>query len=161
MGEWGIVPLPPEFDFLFPKSIEIVVSSKLDTRAERGETLDENLAFDIAASRPSCDLGEELEGAFTCSEIGEMQAEVSINNSHEGDIGKVEAFRDHLGSDEDINFADTKSGKGFSESILPRHDVSVEAFNHRLGKAFADSIFHLFCAGATIFDFGIAAVWAL
>ena len=67
-------------------------------------SLDEDFALDISASGSSCDLSEECGGFFGCSEVWEVESDVGEDGADEGDIGEVQAFRDHLSSDEDINF---------------------------------------------------------
>jgi len=47
----------------------------------RGEGLDDYFALELAASSTAGDLGDELKGALSGTEIRDVQAEVCIENS--------------------------------------------------------------------------------
>lgn len=78
-----------------------------------GEGLDDDSAGAFSATGASGDLGEELEGPFGGAEVGDVEGDVGGDDSYEGDVGKVEAFGDHLGTDEDIEFATSELGEDF------------------------------------------------
>ena len=69
MGERRVIPLAPEFDLLFPKTVKIVMPRVLDRRAEWGERLHKNLSLDITAASASGDLREELKRPLAGAEI--------------------------------------------------------------------------------------------
>ena len=52
------------------KPIKIVVARKLNGWAERRKCLHEHLAFDVPASRTTCDLSQKLKGTFSRPEVG-------------------------------------------------------------------------------------------
>lgn len=81
-----------------------MASGELDGWGVRGEGLDDHLPFQVAAAGAAGDLGEQLEGAFAGAEIGDVEAEVRIEDADEGDIGEVESLGNHLGADEDVDF---------------------------------------------------------
>jgi len=54
------------------------------------------------------DLGQELKRAFPCAEIREVQREIGIDDSDQRHVRKMQAFRDHLSADENIDLAGAK-----------------------------------------------------
>ena len=93
-----ITELLAKFDFLFVEADVVVSASVLDGGMKGGEGLDEDFAFDVAAAGATGNLGKQLEGALAGAKVGEVKAEVCVDDAHEGYIGKVESFGDHLGS---------------------------------------------------------------
>jgi hypothetical protein len=71
----------------------------------RGTTSDDGLAGPVSASRAPDDLGEELKRPFGRSKIRQPQTHVRRHDADERDAGKVVPFGDHLGPDEDVDFA--------------------------------------------------------
>lgn len=69
VGERREGKLAAHFHFLLCISIEIMLSGELDAGAVRGVCLDDDFAFEFAASGASGDLGDELEGALSGPEI--------------------------------------------------------------------------------------------
>ena len=61
-----------------------------------------------------------------------MQREIGVDDSDQSDIRKMQAFRDHLRADEDIDLAGTKSVQGFAIGILARHRVGIHPPNDGL-----------------------------
>lgn len=128
MGVGGIgTEVGAVFEFLFGVAIVVGMTGELDGRTVGGVGLDEDFTFDFAASGASGDLGEELEGAFGGAEVGEVEGEVGIENADEGDVGEVEAFGDHLGADEEVDFLGAEVAQGVAELVFAVHDVGVDA----------------------------------
>lgn len=155
--ERGVVPLAPELDFLVAESLEIVVARELDAWVVWREGLNKDFALDFAAPSPSGNLGEELEGAFACAEVGHLESDIGIDDSDEGDPGEVEAFGDHLGADEDVDFTGAKGSKGFAERAFALHDVGVHAFDDGFWEDFDDGVLDFFGAGTAVFDAWVVA----
>lgn len=158
--EGRIVPLAPELDFLVTESSEIVMTCKLNARMMGCKGLHKDFALDFAASRPACNLGEELEGAFARSEIWHLEADVGIDDSDEGDAGEIESFGNHLGADKDVDFAGAKCAKGLTESAFPLHDVGVHAFHDCFWEDFRDGVLDFFGARSAVFNAGVVALAA-
>ena len=155
--ERGVVPLAPKLDFLVAESLEIVVARELDAWVVWRECLDKDFALDFAAASPSGDLGEELEGAFACAEVGHLESDVGVDDSDEGDAGEVEAFGDHLGADEDVDFTGAKGSEGFAECAFALHDVGVHAFDDGFWEDFNDGVLDFFGTGTAVFDAWVVA----
>ena len=92
-----------------------------------GEGLDDDFAFEFAASGATGDLGDELEGALAGAEVGDVEAEVGVEDSHEGDVGEMQAFGDHLGADEDIDFLGFEFPKDVFECVFAAHGIGIDA----------------------------------
>ena len=73
MFEWREIAAFAKLELLLEISCEIMVPRKLNRGTERCVRLHENFAGCLAASGTSCHLGEKLERAFACAEIGKMQ----------------------------------------------------------------------------------------
>ena len=66
------------FHFLFRVAIEVMFARELDAWRVRGEGCCDDFAFKFAAPGASCDLGDELKGAFTRTEIRNVKTEIRI-----------------------------------------------------------------------------------
>ena len=111
-SKWREIKALAKFELLFRKPIKVVVARKLNGWAERRKCLHEHLAFDVPSSRPTCDLSQELKGAFSRPKVGEMQAQIGVNNSDQGHAGKMKAFGDHLSANKNVDRAFFESLKG-------------------------------------------------
>ena len=104
-GKWRETKALAKFELLFRKPIKIVVARKLNGWAERRKCLHEHLAFDVASSGSTCHLSQELKGPFSRPKIGQVQAQIGVNNSDEGHAGKMQALGDHLSADKNVDRA--------------------------------------------------------
>jgi len=95
-------------------------------------------------------LGQQLESALPGAEIRQMQSQIGIDNSDEGDIRKVQTFRNHLRADEDIDLAGTKRMERLAVSIFACHRVRIHPPNDGVRKNRADIRLHLFRAEASV-----------
>jgi hypothetical protein len=112
------VKLIAKFHFLLEEAIEVMPASELNGGMKRSEGLHKNFAFDIATASAAGDLREQLKGAFPGSEVGLMEREIGVDDSDEGHSWKMQSLCDHLGSDEDINFARAKIAKDTPEVVF-------------------------------------------
>src|SRR5438046_2104978 len=92
-----------KLDLLFVVTGKVMAAGELDGGMKWREALHEHLAFDVPAASPAGDLREQLKRALARAEVGLMQRHVRIDDADEGDVRKVQAFRDHLRADEDID----------------------------------------------------------
>ena len=104
---WKIAPFA-KLEFLLEIAGEIVVPRKLNRRTKGRVGLYENFTQRFAAAGTSGHLCEKLKSAFARSKIWQMQREVSINNSDERHVREMQAFRNHLGADQNVDLASTK-----------------------------------------------------
>src|SRR6266478_4453157 len=101
------------------------MARELNGRRKRGVGLNKNLARCFAATRPSGDLSEQLKSPLTGAEIGKMQCQVGVDDSDQGHVREMQAFGDHLRTDEDVDLAGAKISKGVAISFLTGHGIGV------------------------------------
>src|SRR5688572_22542371 len=104
--ERWIFQLLAEFDLLIVEAHEVVAARVLNRRMKRRERLHEDLALDIAPPRAPGDLRDQLKGPFARAKVGNVQRQVGVNNSDERHVRKVQALRNHLRADKDVDLAD-------------------------------------------------------
>ena len=119
--------LAAHFHFLFRVSIEVMLAGELDAGAVRGESLDDDFAFKLAASGTPGDLGDELEGALARAEIRDVQAEIRIQNPDQGDVGEMQSFGDHLRADKDVDFLGFEFPEYVFERVFTAHRIGIDA----------------------------------
>ena len=125
-----------------------------------GVGLDDDESGEVAPSGASGDLGDELEGAFGGAEVGDMESDVGLDDADEGDLGEIESLGDHLGADEDVEFAGAELFEDALVGVLGGHGVGVHARDAGLGEECLGDGLDLFGAEAGEADFGVAAVGA-
>ena len=87
-----------------------------------------------------------------------MQAEVCVEHTNERDIGEVQAFGDHLGADDDVDFALAKFLQGFTQGVFTAHGVGVDACDSCLWEYFFDDALYLLGAVALAADGGVTTL---
>src|SRR5581483_1657659 len=70
----------------------------------------------------------------------------------------MQAYRDHLRADEDVDLARTKSVERFAISVLARHRIGIHTLHRGLGKEARNRFLDALSAGAGILDARIGAV---
>ena len=124
-----------KFQFLLVEAQKVVSPGVLNGGVEGRERLHKDFAFDVAAPGAPGHLGEELEGPFTRPEIGEVcRARVGVDDADERDVGKMEALGNHLGADEDVNFAGAEIAEDAAEIVLALQGVGIHALDAGFGK---------------------------
>src|SRR6476660_4574299 len=106
--EWREIAAFAELELLLQIPGEIMVSRKLNRGTERRVSLHENFAVCLATAGASCHLRKKLESAFAGAEIGKMQGEIGVDDADERYVGEMQAFRDHLRADQNIDLAGAK-----------------------------------------------------
>jgi hypothetical protein len=48
-------------------------------------------------------LGKELKRSLSSAEVRDVKSHIAINDTHEGDVGKIVSLRDHLRSYQDVD----------------------------------------------------------
>ncbi len=102
-----------------------MTSGELDRRVEWSEGLHDYFAFDIAAARTPGNLRQQLKRPLTGAEIGLMQRQVRVDDSHQRHIGEVQPFGDHLRSQEDVDLAGPEIAKDPSIIIFALESVGI------------------------------------
>ena len=141
VAEGGVLELGAEFEFLIGEAIVVVVPGELDGGGVRGESLDEDFAFHFAPAGAASDLGEELEGALTGAEVGNVEGEVGVEDAGEGDVGEIEAFGDHLGAEEDVDLAGFEGAECFADGTFLSGGVGVESGEAGFGEDLSEDLF--------------------
>ena len=132
-----------KFQFLLKETVEIMMARELYGWTERREGLDEDFPFDLAASGSPRDLSEELKGPLSRAKIRQMEAQIGIDDSDESHIRKMQAFGDHLCSDQDIDRAFLEGLKRLVIGVLAAHRISIHSCHPRIRKHALDGILHL------------------
>ena len=122
--------------------------------------LDDDLRVLVTAVGATDDLGEELEGAFFATEVGEGEAGIGLDDTEGSEFGQVEAFGNHLGADDDVDMAGFDCVVGVDEGFLGLR-VGVEAGDFGIWKKFIQFSFEKFGAEALVEDVGVVAVGAV
>ena len=94
-----------ELEFLLEITGEIVMPRKLNRWGKGSVSLHKHFAGRFASSGASSHLSQKLEGSLTRPKIRQMQSEIGVNDSDERHIREVQAFRDHLRADQDVDLA--------------------------------------------------------
>src|SRR6516165_6360358 len=144
---------------LLPKPFEIVVSGKLYRRAERRGTLHINFPFCIASTGAPCNLSQQLKRALSSSKIGHMQSNVGVDYADQSNVRKIEPLSDHLSSDQNIDFTDSKRMKSLSIRVLSAHGICVHSGCGRRWKKLLHRAFDFFGAETSVADRRISALW--
>ena len=160
VGIGGVTKLFSEVEFLIGVAAEVVMAGKLNGGGVWCVGLNDDFSFKLTTSCPTCDLGEQLEGALTGAEIGNVQAKVRVEHTNERDIGEVQAFGDHLGADDDVDFALAKFLQGFTQGVFTAHGVGVDACDSCLWEYFFDDALYLLGAVALAADGGVSTLGA-
>ena len=154
------VEFAAKFEFLLAKAIKVMASSVLDAGCVRGAGLNEDFAFQFAASGASGDLGEELEGALGGAEVGDVETDVGVENAYQGDVGEVEAFGNHLSTYEDVDFFRFEGEQGIAQGVFFAHDVGIDAGEAGFWEEFGKDFFDLLSAIALEGDAGVKTTGA-
>src|SRR5947208_892090 len=97
-----------KLQFLLEITGEIVVSRELNGWRKWGVSLHEDFTRRFAAASAPGDLREQLERSFACSEIGQMQSEIGIDDSDKRHVRKMQTFGDHLRAHQNVDLASAK-----------------------------------------------------
>src|ERR1700722_13925546 len=114
--------------------------------------LDQDAARKIASAGASGDLGEELEGAFGGTEVGQMERRGGADDADERDALEVVAFGEHLRANEDVDGAAREGAERFLILALGASGVTVETRDARTGEFFSKAFFQMLGAFAEKID---------
>lgn len=105
--------------------------ASMDERFKNGMAwvtrLQQNLPGPMRPAGTTCDLENELGGAFGGSKVAAEKTPIHIQNANERDIGKVMSFRQHLGTDQDVRFSVVNGFEIRFELSLPSSGIAVNA----------------------------------
>src|SRR5207244_1430556 len=104
----------------------VLLDGGLDGGIVGEEGLEDDAAGGIATTGSAGDLGDELEGTLSGAEIGEGESGVAGDDADEGDIGIIQTLGDHLGAEEDFDFAATEAAEEGFVIAGAAHGVGVD-----------------------------------
>ena len=125
---------------------------KLDGGMKRREALHEHLALDVATTGAAGHLREQLKRALARAEIGNVQAEVRVNDADQRDIFEVQALRNHLRSHEDVRLPRLEISEHAAVVLLALHQVRVHPLHPRVREQFGQRLLHPLGAEAGVAD---------
>ena len=105
--------------------------------------LDDDAAGKISAAGAAGDLGHELEDAFGGAEVGHGEGVIAADDADERDAVDIVSFGDHLGADEEIDFAGVEAGEEALQVVAAADGVAVHAADAGGGKDFAEDALRL------------------
>ena len=130
----GVVQSFPKADLLLIKALEIMLHGPQNAVMIRVKGLNDDLSTCFSASRPSSDLGEQLERSFARSKIREMERCICRDDSHKGDIWEIMAFDDHLCSYQDVDLPRFEFLQDLLVSTFVRGRVTVHSLDLHAGE---------------------------
>ncbi len=98
----------------------------------RHARLDDDFPALGSAARASRDLAEQLEAAFRRAEVGQVDADVRIDDADERDVREIEALGDHLGAEQDVDFAAAHAVEDVGVRPFAARGVDVHARDARV-----------------------------
>ena len=128
---------PALLQLLLREAFEIVVAGKLHRRAVRRIGLHHDLAFDLATPSAACHLHQKLQRALRRSEIWQIQRQIRIQHAHQRHIWEIEAFRDHLSADHEVDLLRPELPQEVAELVFALDGIRVHAGDAGLRKHFA------------------------
>ena len=142
VGEGRKIEGTAHFQFLSRVAVRIMMPCILQGGGLRGERLDNDFPGQVSAACAARHLRQELEGAFACPRVGNVKAQVRIEHTHQCDARKIQAFGDHLGSQQNVYFTGPELVQDVSDGVFPPRHVCVHARDARRGKGAAQDFLH-------------------
>lgn len=121
-------------DLAFEHFGVVVVDNVADGLVPGVVGLDDDLALVAVATCAAANLGHLLECPFEGAEVGEIDEIVGGEDSDDADVVEVEAFGDHLGAYEDVDFAFLEVGEEFGVVVLLEGAVEVHTSDVCFGE---------------------------
>lgn len=100
--ENGGNPIPAQLELIVEEGFDLPFGSHDDCRVVLHAGLDHDPAVGIRPSRAACNLHEKIERALLSPEVRDKKAAVRKDYPHKLYVWEIEAFGDHLGSNEDV-----------------------------------------------------------
>ena len=114
--------------------------------------LNEDSSVRKKSAGPSCDLYDQRERPLGRPEIGHMQARIGERDSHEANSGEIEAFRDHLRTQQNVDFSRSEFVKhAFQRSLLAER-VGIETLYGEIRKGSSHLVFDEFGSESRVSD---------
>src|SRR5579862_125856 len=143
-GVGRVVHPAAELQFLFVEADEVVLRGVLNRVVILKISLQNHFAGGLAASGASSNLREQLEGALGGAEVGQTEGDVGADNPDQRHAVNVMTFGDHLGADENVEFAFVQSTERAFEVLVGADGVAIETRDAGLRKHGVQQLFQLF-----------------
>src|SRR5688572_6252482 len=98
------------------------------------ERLNQHPAALWSTARAPGDLRQKLKCPFRRTKIRNVQSHVGVYHTHEGHIGKIEAFGDHLRAHKDVNETLLESIEHPRMAAALLHAVAIHTANNETGE---------------------------
>lgn len=147
-AEGGVFKDRAVTDLFFKESREVVILHIFNNVMVGVKRLNDDPATFIPPPSSTCDLGQNLEGLFSGSEIGQIQGDVGANDPYQGDVGKVVTFGNHLRAHDDVylSFGDRFQYVTSKDGLFRR--IPVKPHYARRGEKLTDRFLNLLGAHA-------------
>ena len=96
-----------------------------------------------AAARSARHLAQKLKAAFGCPKVREIDANVGIDDSDQGHVGKVEALRNHLRAKQNVDLTCGNAIEYPRVSPFPAGGVEVHSRNPSRRESLGEKPLHL------------------
>jgi hypothetical protein len=96
-------------------------------------------------------LGKELKRSLSSAEVRNVKSHIAINDSHEGNVGKIVSLRDHLRSYQDVDLFRTHLVEHRGVVIYRFDGVSIEFSDSSSGEKFRYLLKYPLRAGSPLF----------
>ena len=124
------------------EAVEVVPLQRAEQGVIRMPGLDQHLARLVRASGAAADLHDDLEQALAGAEVRPIQSLIGVEYPDQRDVGKIMAFREHLGAYQDVGLAGVHATQLLLERALAAGAVAVHALDARLREKFPQRAFH-------------------
>ena len=114
----------------------------------RIKCLDQHTPVQFPTPGAPRNLCEQLKGALRGSEVGQVQRGICIDHADERHVRKVESLRDHLRTDDQIEFAFVQRGQRALEVFFAAHRIAIEPTDPCRREHAVQQLFQLFRTSA-------------
>ena len=106
------------------------------------KSLDNDFSGKIAAAGAARYLRQELESAFPCTGIRDVEPQVRVQYAYQRHVGKIQTFGDHLGAQENIYLMGAKLVQNGPDGVFPPGHVRIHARDARRRESAAQEFLH-------------------
>jgi hypothetical protein len=122
-----VTKLATVLQFIIIERFVIVFGGRLDGKVLRLIGLEDDTTTEKTSARAAGDLGEDLEGPLGGAVFRQVESSVSRNDTDKRHQWKIEAFGDHLGSDEDVRTVASEMRQDDVVGAFGARDVPIPA----------------------------------
>ena len=112
--------------------------------------LDDHVATFGAAARTPRDLTQELKRPLRSAEVGQIDADVRVDDTDQRDVRKIEPLGDHLRAEEHVHLPAADAVEDLGVRPLPARRIHVHACDARGGEALGEEPLHLLRSQPTL-----------